>query len=192
MSDLSTQSMSSDHAISIPRETRPDHQAFVKELVAGKESAWTSFHTRYCHRLQAYLRSRWQGPDFHLDDLLQLTLLRTVKHISRAQSLPSEEAFWSWLTVLARSTVADYGRKTSRFQNFLRRFSLEPNVEPTPSTDLQPAIQKLDSDSRKLLRLKYEDELSVREIATLLNLSEKAVESRLSRIRKKLRNFLKP
>jgi len=184
--------MSSDHAVSFAGDKNPDHRRFIDALVAGREEAWTDFHQRYAHRLRAYLRALWKGPDHHLDDLLQLTLLRAVKHISKTKKLPSEEALWSWLTVLARSAVNDYGRKTSRFFRFLQRFQAEPITEATLQSNLEPILQKLDTDSRHLLKLKYDDERSIREIALQLNLSEKAVESRLTRARQKLRKLLKP
>ena len=114
MSASSSQPMSSDHAVSLAGDNDPDHRRFLDALIAGREDAWSDFHQRYAHRLRAYLRVLWHGPDHHLDDLLQLTLLRAVKHISKTKTFATEEALWSWLTVLARSAIADHGRKTSR------------------------------------------------------------------------------
>ncbi|MGJ8698119.1 MAG: RNA polymerase sigma factor [Verrucomicrobiaceae bacterium] len=186
--------MSSDNAIPLGGEARQEHRAFLASLHAGQEAAWGEFYHQYNHRIRAYLRALWLGPEHHLDDLLQLTLLRAVKHIGKARTLPDEAAFWSWLTVLARSVVADHGRRNSRFQRFLKRFHLEPKekARPAPAPHLEPAIEKLDPTSRRLLLLKYRDHLPVRQIAATLNLSEKAVESRLTRARNKLRKLLRP
>ncbi|MFP6855672.1 MAG: sigma factor [Roseibacillus sp.] len=52
------------------------------------------------------------GEPSHLDDLLQETLLRAVRYM---RVFHDEAALWSWLTVLARSAVADHGRRRSRW-----------------------------------------------------------------------------
>ena len=161
----------------------------MRALIKGDERTWNTFHQRYAHRLRAYLKSRWQGPEHHLDDLLQETLLRAVRYL---KPHPTEEAFWSWLAVLARSAIADHGRKQSRFHRLLQRFHLEPKITSIPSEEhLTKALAKLDETSQQLLRWKYHEGHSVCEIANNLSLSEKAVEGRLTRARHKLRKILR-
>ena len=173
---------------SLATEDSPGRDGFLKALVEGREAAWEEFHRRYAHRLRAYLQALWHGPPHQLDDLLQDTLLRTVKYL---KPLPDEEALWSWLTVLARSVVADHGRKQSRLGRFLRLFHQEPRpVLRDTGEELARALTRLDEDSRTLLQLKYEESRSTREIANFLSLTEKAVEGRLARARHKLRKIL--
>ena len=77
---------------------------------------------------------------------------------------------------------------------FFETLSRRPTrAEPAASHPISsPTLQKLDTETRHLLHLKYDQNRSVREIALELNLSEKAVESRLTRARQKLRKLLKP
>ena len=63
-------------------------------------------------------------------------------------------------------------------------------IEPPPDQDLKNALASLSPDHREVLVLKYVEELSVGEIATVLSLSEHAVESRLARARKALTKAL--
>ena len=56
---------------------------------------------------------------------------------------------------------------------------------------LREAINQLPSDSQRLLKLFYEEELSIREIAEKhLHISESAVKVRLSRTRSKLKSLI--
>ena len=51
---------------------------------------------------------------------LQGALVRVTRHI---KVFRDETAFWSWLTVLARSAFADETRKQRRYFSFLDRFT---------------------------------------------------------------------
>lgn len=162
-----------------------DTASLTRALVRGDEAAWRKFHDDCHSRLKAYLRAIWIGPEEALDDLAQETLLRAVRNI---RVFSDENILWSWLTVLARSAVADAGRKRSRFRRFIERFTGEPNeVVPVISSGLDAAITRLPAATAELIRLKYEEERSISWIAQHLDLSEKAVESRLTRARELLR-----
>ena len=85
---------------------------FTASLVKGDETAWVTFYESSRLRLLGYLSRTWHGEPSHLDDLLQETLLRAVRYM---RVFHDEAALWSWLTVLARSEVADHGRRRSRW-----------------------------------------------------------------------------
>lgn len=162
---------------------------FTRALTLGDEQAWAGFYDRYRPRLFGYLSRSWQGEVSAVDDLLQETFLRAVRHI---RVFEEEDVLWSWLTVLARSTVADQGRRRSRWWRFLARWHLESELRTLPSsaTDLaqrlDAAMNQLSPDCRQLLEAKYYHQRSVRELASASGLSEKAIEGRLSRARRKL------
>jgi RNA polymerase sigma factor (sigma-70 family) len=174
-------------------EAVDDIAVLTRRLTAGEEAAWGWFFDRYRARLIGYLARLWQGEPSALDDLLQETLLRAVRYM---RPFDSEEVFWSWLTVLARSAVADRGRHHSRWRRFLDQFRRETAIHPWArepehfEADLLPALASLDDLPRQLLEEKYFDRLSVREIARRHELTEKAVERRLSRSRKLLARLL--
>ena len=157
-------------------------------MTTGDDQAWHTFHADYRKRLYAYLQRIWQGPEAALDDLVQETFLRAAKHM---RPFASQEALWSWLAVLARSATVDHGRKQSRFRNFLEKFRKEPQrTQSLLYQDLDSAMAKLPAETANLLRQKYQEGWSVKEIASQLKLSEKAVENRLTRARQSLRKLL--
>lgn len=112
----------------------------------------------------------------------------------------AEEKFWSWLTVLARTALADESKKQRRWFAFLERLSRHAETENAGAdgdvaderlrTLLDKNLSSLPPDERELVSQKYFLRRSVREIADTQQTTEKAVESKLSRVRRKLKEAL--
>ena len=167
-------------------------------LAAGEEAAFREFHAAYFDRLLRYLLVILQGDEAGARDALQETLLRVVRHARRFET---EAEFWGWLTVLARSSALDAGRKQSRYWAALKRFMLgqsEAEMVDAVATSkaalheaLERGLQELDPLDRQLIEAKYFEQASVAELAAQTGLTGKAVESRLHRARQQLRSHLK-
>lgn len=172
----------------------PGPEAALAELtgrmVRGEETAFTSFHETYFPRLFRYVLVLMRGDEEAAQDVTQETLLRVVRHV---RVIDQESAFWSWLTCLARSAAADHSRRTSRYRRLLDAF--RPNaVEPpelAATHDLREimarALAQLPAAEAELLTRIYYEGNSVRAMATALHLTEAAIDSRLVRARKVLR-----
>jgi RNA polymerase sigma-70 factor (ECF subfamily) len=161
----------------------------------GDEMAWRAFYHVYFNRLWRYLLVVATGNEDAARDALQAALVRVTRHI---KVFRDEAVFWSWLTVLARSALADETKKRRRYFSFLERFTRHAEVQAenagAGTSDerlkilLDRQIAALPADEKNLMEQKYLDCLSVRQIADGLRTSEKAVESKLSRVRKKLKD----
>ncbi len=166
-------------------------------MTQGDETAYRTFYDACFNRLSRYLLVVTAGDEEAAGEALQSALVRVVRHI---KVFPSEAVFWSWLTVLARSALSDQRRKRRRCLAFLDRFTwharLEQAAPDDPEADaklaglLESSLATLLCDERRLLEAKYFARRSVREVAEELDLSEKAVESRLGRIRRKLKSAI--
>ncbi len=166
----------------------------TRRMRAGEEDAYREFYNAYYSRLLRYLFVVAAGDEEAAAEALEATLVRVVRHI---KVFPNEEVFWSWLTVLARSAFSDHSRKRRRYLAFLDRFTRHANVEKenpdTSDTDnrllaaLEGSLAALPAEERQLVEWKYFAHRSVRDIAAELGTSEKAIESRLVRIRRKLK-----
>lgn len=164
-------------------------------MAAGDEAAYRQFYDAYFNRLSRYLLVVTHGNEDAMREALQATLVRVVRHIKAFQT---EAAFWSWLTVLARSSAFDHGRKHRRYFAFLDRFTQHAAAEQSAPADppgdeqmrllLERHVLLLPPDERQLVDWKYFRRRSVREMARELETSEKAVESKLSRVRRKLKD----
>jgi RNA polymerase sigma-70 factor (ECF subfamily) len=163
-------------------------------MVAGDEDAWSRFHAAYFERLRRYLLVVTRGDEEATGEALQAALLRVVRHLRR---FDDEAAFWNWLTVLARTAAVDHRRKRHRYLAFLDRFlawhrpsdGVAPAVDPDErlSGALGRALRTLPVEERGLIEAKYEARRSVHELALAAGETDKAVESRLGRVRRKLK-----
>lgn len=174
-----------------------DVEDLTHRMLVGDELAYRKFFDAYYHRLSRYLLVVAAGNEETAAEALESTLLRIVRHI---RIFSSEEVFWSWLTVLARSAFHDQTRKRNRYLAFLERFTRHAQIEAAGPDSreadarmqaaLTSSMAELAEDERQLVEEKYFQRRSVHELANTFQTSEKAIESRLVRIRRKLKEAL--
>ena len=192
LSDVPIDSVQSSRAEAL------DVEKLSRGLVAGDEVAYRKFYNAYFPRLCRYLFVVTGGNDAAMQEALQATFVRVVKHV---KVFHDEATLWSWLTVLARSAVYDASRKHRCYLGFLDGFQRHSETSglvggDRPENDpldglLEKGLTQLQLEERELLDLKYFAHRSVREIAAQLQVSEKTVESRLTRARRNLREIIK-
>jgi RNA polymerase sigma factor (sigma-70 family) len=169
----------------------------TRGMVAGNETAYRIFYEAYFPRLLRYLFVVTKGDEDAARETLQVTLERVVRYI---KVFRGEAQFWNWLTVVARTAFTDRHRKRSRYLAFLDRFrthaEMAAPIQENGAADnellavLDQVITALPATERALLERKYYGGESVRDLAASLQTSEKAVESRLSRARQRLKDLL--
>jgi RNA polymerase sigma-70 factor (ECF subfamily) len=178
-----------------PALSAPDIVSLTARMAGGDGEAYRRFYALYFDRLLRYLLVV-TGNEQTARDALQTTLLRVVRH---AKQFHSEPVFWSWLTVLARSSLADERRRSSRYLSFLGRFFEHEHLAVNaPANDaeerlmelLEANLAALPGGERELLERKYLAGEPVRQIAQQTLTTEKAVESRLVRVRRKLKEMI--
>jgi RNA polymerase sigma-70 factor, ECF subfamily len=127
------------------------------------------------------------GDRHDAEDMAQQTLLRGFMQIG---SLRNSERFGAWIVQIARHLCIDAIR---------RRKSQVVSVRPAPgpATDdsenhrrLETALAELSPDYRMPLLLFYFNGRSTKSIAETLSISQAAVQTRLTRARRKLRDLL--
>ena len=172
-----------------------DIATLTAALAQGDEDAFRAFHELYFDRLFRYHLVLARGNEDAASEALQETFLRVARH---ARRFDSEEVFWCWLTVLCRSAAADGGRKRKRYWRLLTDYAwsfltVAPAVAPTDETEerlheiVLQSLDELDAGERSLVEGKYFRRASMKELAEETGLSERAVESRLLRARRALR-----
>jgi RNA polymerase sigma-70 factor (ECF subfamily) len=173
----------------------PEFPQLTVQMAKGDEDAYRCFYDAYFNRLLGYLLVVTKDEQ-RAREALQITLLRVARYVKR---FDSEAAFWSWLMVLARSSVADENRRTRRYASILSRLFEHSEIESQPHTGetqarlmelLEVNLATLPHEDRELVERKYFEGDSVRQIAQDNQVSEKAVESRLTRTRQKLKDMV--
>jgi RNA polymerase sigma-70 factor (ECF subfamily) len=164
-------------------------------LAKGDENAFRKFHELYFDRLFRYHVVIARGDESAAGDALQETFLRVVRNVRRFEN---EDTFWSWLTVLCRSAAADGGRKRSRYWKLLADYA-RSLITPAPTNKssgeideklydiVAQSLGELDENDRSLVEGKYFRRASMKELSSETGLTERAVESRLLRARRELR-----
>lgn len=179
----------------------PDADAgAMLKLAAGDDLALNEIMARWQDRLNAFL---WHMTHDHAaaGDLAQETFVHLYQH--RHHYRP-EAPFPSYLFRIARNLLSNHLRWKKRHPteplDGLEKQGLEPaSQESSPAETLteaetahtvRQAILSLPQDLRETLVLFTYQELGYREIADLLECSEKAVETRLYRARQLLKEKL--
>lgn len=187
-----------------PYSRRPDAQdpedracwtslRITRGVAHGDAEAFDVLYDQYGERVRRYLIVLAGGDEELAHDALQETMLRVVRHL---RPLPHEDALWRWLRRAARTTLIDRIRRTQtrraallRLQQVRRR-----SQGDAPSSVLlellSQEVSDLEPTQRRLVEAHYLEGRSQEELAATWGLTRKAVESRLLRARRLLKERL--
>lgn len=178
--------------------------AAVLQLRRGDPDALATLMARYQNRVYRYLLRLVRQPA-DADDLFQQTWLRVAEKI---RSFDTSRNFDAWLFTLARNLAFDHLRRA-------RPRSLDEPVSGDSPDDtvisrmasgdpgpfdrllagerarlLAEALENLPLSYREVLSLRFEEEMKLEEIATVLSAPLSTVKSRLRRSLEQLRKML--
>jgi len=182
--------------VNTARPSSPGVAELTRRLAAHDEEAFREFHALYFDRLYQFLLVVARGQEHEAQEALQETLLRVARS---ARVFSDEEALWCWLKAIARNAARDGGRKRQRYLILLEKLTRwwipaeHEAHDPTASrlnTLLAESLGELSPEERNLVEGKYLDGAATRELSQAAGLTEKAVESRLLRLRRQLRERL--
>lgn len=163
----------------------------IKGILAEDKRALRQFNRKYRQKLLHYVLQKI-GDSRDAEEIVQDTLMSAI------YSLPSflgKSSFSTWLCSIANHEIADFYRKKRIKEIF---FSRIPGLEKIVSEALSPELALEEKEMKKkiircffnltegyqeVLRLKYIEGLSMRQIAFRWQKSVKAVEMRLRRAR---------
>jgi RNA polymerase sigma factor (sigma-70 family) len=173
----------------------PDEVLAVTSAIAkGDERAFDRFYAAFFDRLHRYLLLRSGGREEAVRDALQEAMLRVIRYM---KPFPDNGALWNWLRRIAASALIDQVRKEQKLPRALTRtpdaLEAKPGDEDPDAVlerILSDCLAALSTEERGLVEGKYFEGRSHDAMAIEAGVSPKAVESRLSRIRKKLRSMI--
>ncbi|WP_460956391.1 RNA polymerase sigma factor [Spirosoma litoris] len=120
-----------------------------------------------------------------------------LKVFAKLDAFQERSSFSTWLYSIAYNYCSDQLRIAKRFNYTSIEEGLSQSAPDFEATQLheetlevvRQAMATLSTKEQTLLRLKYEDNMSVDEIAQLYNLKSSAVKMRLKRSREKIQRF---
>ena len=186
-------------------EAESQDRADMARLVGGHEAALNALMDRHAAGVFHFL-CRMLGNEDDANDLAQEAFVRVYR--ARESYQPAQK-FSTWLFTIAANLARNQLRWRSRHPHIsldAKSESTEPSlgdilaaVAPTPhqsadeaerAQSVRAAVQALPHDLREAIVLCEWEDLPVAEAATVLSTTPKAVESRLYRARKLLRDRL--
>jgi len=171
----------------------PDIQALTRAVRRGDADAFSRFYDLYSFRLYKFLLVLAHGDEHEAREVCQGVFIKLAK---RCDAFDDERRLWAWLCVVARNTFLDHCRSRQRLNCFvpLDELPTEPNAYMHPEHRLgeilHEALAALPPDDRELIQAAYVDKRPLRELADEAGQTYKAVESRLGRLRHKLKEQL--
>ena len=124
----------------------------------------------------------------------------TMRVWEKIEQFNRERGSWSaWLTAVTRNTALNYTRNIFRHNNVEEISENTPSLEPTPEeviigqerqAAVNHALRQLSPRDRMLFYRKYYYLQSTAQIASELGMTERAVEGKLYRLKKRLRKIL--
>lgn len=128
--------------------------------------------------------------DEDIGDAMQETVLKVFKGINNIKKL---ESFKSWIFKIMINECNNILRSRKKISIFTKLFKEESYVDEYnfENEPVMKGIKSLKEDSKKVILLYYYEDLSVKDIAEILKISEGTVKSRLARARGKLSEMLK-
>ena len=159
--------------------------------------AFGVLYERHVRRIYNYVYYR-TGSAADAEDLTSRTFFQAMNNLHRyqVQAVP----FSAWLYRIAHNLVANWHRDTGRHRAASTDVLLgiaSDDAEPQDTAEigeerreLHQAIRNLAADRQQLLLLKYSEELSNDEIATIMGRTEGAIKALLHRTVKGLRDDL--
>lgn len=164
----------------------------TRGLVGCDEQAWRDLHARYFARLKSQAMARGV-PEGDAAEVVQRVYLRVLRH---AKVIATEDALSAWLGCLTRCESIDFTRRSKRRSWLGERFQQwQESARGGHVADgeaLESAMLSLEEEDRRLVSRHYLEGWSQEELAAEQQTSVKAVESKLARLRRRLRKQMEP
>jgi RNA polymerase sigma-70 factor, ECF subfamily len=163
-----------------------------REIIGGNTAAFEEFYHRYVPRVYGLLMVLTHANDDLARELLQVVMLRAARKFKAAQD---DNALWGWLATVARNVVIDHIRSEDRRRRREQTASLSSPTDPAGlpeelASALQHALTELEPEEQTLIRDFYYNTESQAAIAAKHETTVKAIQSRLARIRHRLKETL--
>ena len=168
----------------------------LMQRVAGKDDdrAYGELYHRHARRLMGFLYRQMNGDEALAADLTQDAFMR----VWTARNRFAGSNFRTWLLTIAYNLVkshyrhSEYKKQYELFTKQTGETVADSNIIDKMTGDdfdqaLRQLLEKLPPESRLLFSLRFEEELTVPEIAALMELPEGTVKSRLYTLTQTLR-----
>ena len=172
-------------------------EELMAQVKGGSSSAFDELYRRYARRLNGFFFCQLGGDEERAADAVQDVMLRLYEARGRYKV---GESVATWVFAMAYNLCKNQYRHLEHEQNYLALLDTEPITESRVEVQmdrqqleeaLQQVLSSLAPPLRMLFSLRYEEDLTVPQIAKIQELPEGTVKSRLHKTMTIIRNKLK-
>ncbi len=172
-----------------PEEFDKEFKVLFAQYLASSEEAFNEIHTILSPRILSYLRKRLRKDE----DVAEVYQGFFVKLHKSRELFNFHNPILPWIYSVLRSELLDFvkisGRHKKRVDAFfneqMSHLDLVPSLHGVGENNSLDGLlnsMNLKADAIDLLKMRFEEELTTKEIASRLNSKEAAVRKRLSRL----------
>ncbi len=172
-----------------------DVTVLTRSIKRSDHAAFTQLYRALFTPLYRYLLVCCRGQEHLAQEVLQETMIRLTQ---RMQAFDCPVELWRWIRCMARHLLIDHLRKIQRRPVHQSLSEDLDWVQEQSEADglaewiehLHHCLDQLDPEERSLIQGKYRQDKAHAILAKEHGVTAKAVESRLARIRKKLKTLM--
>jgi RNA polymerase sigma-70 factor (ECF subfamily) len=170
-----------------------DEEVLRKIIDEGNNNLFEIIYSRYYHKVSdkcySFLKNKTLAAEFANDIL--------IKTFEKIPGFKGNSSFSSWLYSITYNYLIDYLRKKKQlhYPNWNQENELPEIIDESQSgsginelsyDNLMKIFEKIHPEEKALLIMKYQDGLSIKDIAGVLTISDDAVKMRLKRARSRV------
>ena len=161
----------------------------ISKAKAGDEEAFTQLIQEYKLSMYKTAKAILKNED-DVCDAIQDALISIYQNLD---TLKSEKYFKTWAIRITINKCYDIIKKSNSKDKEISKLEEKSEEEEniTLKTDLERALSLIDNDIKMVTVLYYYNDISVKEIADILEIPVGTVKSKLSRAREKLYDILR-
>lgn len=173
------------------RKKKSDEQLMVL-IKNGNHRAFENLYERYSRRIKSFFyRMLWSDNEMSEDYVHDLF----AKIIERPELFKDGMSFQPWIFQVASNMCKNAYRRRAFEQEYLNQLDTDGVQISNPGKNLDNEIilenihlnlGKMDEEKRELFLLRYQQELSIKELAEIFETTEGTIKSRLFYVRKAL------
>lgn len=171
-----------------------------KGIMRGDEAVLEAFYEKYFSRLYRYIYYRVGHDHQHAEEVVNDTFVEAIENVEKYD--PKRGSLEAWLITLSRNRIRSLNNTMGKANNYEKSWSMLDGELDTIFADISRISEQeayienqelsnvvglimgsLPEEYSKILEMKYMKDMSTRDIAMLLEKTEKAVESKLTRAR---------
>lgn len=173
-------------------------QELVKQYLTGNQASFEILLSRHKSRVFAFIMSKTKNREVS-EDLFQDTFIKVINSLQKGK-YNEEGKFLPWMMRIAHNLVIDFFRKESKMKNIRpnsefnifdiikdgNRGQDEEMIRKKVHADLNILIKELPKEQMEVLKMRYFDDMSFKEISEITGVS---INTSLGRMRYALINL---